>query len=760
MKPIVRAGVSGGGVMGQSLGRRLQRLRIRQVRAGRLSVLVTLALAAAGLAAAGGSVPGLAAGVAWSVVPTPNRPGPSNGSLTGVSCVSVSACFAVGSQSGATGPGPHTLTESWNGSAWSILKSPNQGIISSLTSVSCTSASTCMAVGSYYTLSGHYRALIESWNGTSWSVSGSPNPGNGYAAALSGVSCTSATSCTAVGWYSVNGGGPFTLIESWNGSTWSIVPSPNPAGEAPAPNLKAVSCTSTSACVAVGSYETSSGLVRTLIESWNGGTWSIVPSPNPSLDGSYLAAVSCRSASLCTAVGQLGQYGNGTLIESWNGSTWSVVPSPNPTGGRGALAGVSCPSASSCRAIGSYPGSRGYSRALAESWNGSKWSIVPTPNQGTLNNVLGGVSCRSASACVAVGDFAITTRVTQTLAETWHAGKWSIARSANHVTYDNGLGAVSCPSAGFCVALGGFVDTKRVLRPLIEKWNGSDWSIMPSPDVSGVGGINCRSAKFCFAVGGRSGKTLIEKWNGSTWSIVPSPSPRFSDYLAGVSCPSASSCTAVGSYVNSAQVGDSTLVESWNGKTWSVVPSPTGPNQTDLTGVSCLSATSCTAVGDFYTDRIVSQTLIESWNGSTWSIPDSPDQGAGNNTLAGVSCRSASFCIRGRGLCQRQRRVADADRVVERQHLVNHAQPGPGNREQHPGRRLVPVSELLHRRRELCQRRRRVADADRVVERQHLVDLAQSQPRHQGESAVCCLLRHDHLLRGRRRRRHQRRQPI
>jgi hypothetical protein len=612
-----------------------------------------MVLAGAGLAIAGGLAPGLAAGPVWSVTPTPNRVGPSIGSLAGVSCASARACFAVGPVSGVTEPDPHTLAESWNGSTWSILKSPSKGLFSSLSSVSCTSASACTAVGAYYTLSTHQRALIESWNGTRWSVSSSPNPANAYGVALDGVSCTSATACTAVGSYLVNGGGYFTLIESWNGSTWSIVPSPNPTGASAliGPNLNAVSCTSASACVAVGSYEAaSSGVVRTLIESWNGAIWSIVPSPNQNLDDSYLTAVSCRSAGLCTAVGQVGRFGSGTLIESWKGSTWSIVPSPNPSPGRGALAGVSCPSPTSCRAIGSYANSKGVSRALAESWNGSTWSIVPTPNRGTVNNALGGVSCQSASACVAVGDVTSTPNLRQslTLAETWHAGKWSIARSANLVTYSNGLRDVSCPSARFCIAIGLYLNSKGVSRALAESWNGSAWSIMPSPNVGSrgvVGGINCRSSKFCFAVGTRVGKTLIEKWNGSAWSILPSPSVRFSNDLASVSCASASSCTAVGSYVSGANVGTATFVESWNGKTWSFVPSPTGPSDTYLTGVSCVSATSCTAVGVFSGDSGVSQTLVESWNGSTWSIPSSPDQGSGNNTLAGVSCRSMSFCI-------------------------------------------------------------------------------------------------------------------
>jgi hypothetical protein len=652
--------------MDLSAGRRRVAFRGRRGGAGRLGVAVTLALAGAGLAAAGAPAPVFAVGPTWSVVPTPNRLGPSNGSLKAISCASATACFAVGSSTGATLSqlSLATLIESWNGANWSIMKSPNKGSYPSLDGISCTSARACMAVGGYHIspASAETRSLIESWNGTKWSILPNPNPSNTYFAVLDAVSCMSATACTAVGDYFDNGVGPFTLIESWNGSTWSIVPSPTPAGLATGyVNLYGVSCTSATACMAVGNYFPTTGVVHTLAESWNGSKWSIVPSPIHNLDSSTLAGVSCVSATSCTAVGSY-EPSTGesqTLIESWNGSTWSIVPSPSPDPKlpNGILAGVSCVSAMSCTAVGSYFSlSSGLTLTLAESWNGSKWSIVPSPDQGTdNNNALAGVSCRSASTCMTIGTeyphtMLYSTDILQTLAESWHAGKWSIVRTINHLTYHDALNGVSCSSASFCVAVGFFLDSKRTDQTMVDSWNGATWSIVPSPkqgiNHNQLSGVSCPSSKFCVAVGFYNGRsTLVESWNGSRWSVVPSPNVgNAHNYLSGVSCVSSTSCVTVGNAVVSGH-GVEALIESWNGSKWSIVPSPNlNLNSGNLAGVSCVSARSCTAAGWYNTGVGPDQTLIESWNGSAWSIPSSPDQGTGDNRLAGISCRSASLC--------------------------------------------------------------------------------------------------------------------
>jgi hypothetical protein len=148
-----------------------------------------------------------------------------------------------------------------------------------------------------------------------WSVVPSPSPGP-VTNALYGVSCISATACTAVGTYEPGSGGTRTLIESWNGTSWSVVPSPS----RPGPELNRVSCGSAAACAAVGTYHPGGGSqTKTLIMSLDGTSWSVVPSPSPGPEFNRLDGVSCVSAAACTAVGT--QDSNNlaasrTLIES------------------------------------------------------------------------------------------------------------------------------------------------------------------------------------------------------------------------------------------------------------------------------------------------------------------------------------------------------------------------------------------------------------------------------------------------------------
>lgn len=350
--------------------------------------------------------------------------------------------------------------------SWSIVPSPNNGTkINDLEGVSCASVTSCTAVGWYRNGSRH-ETLIESWDGTSWSIVPSPNKGTG-GNKLFGVSCVSASSCMAVGFshkHSIK-----TLTESWDGTSWSIVPSPNEGGNSDI--LDGVSCTSPTNCVAVG-YNGSppASNTKTLIESWNGTSWSIVPSPDNGTNSNYLMGVSCLSASSCTAVGynttNLSQFQS--VIESWDGTSWSIVP--NDPNGDGDLLGVSCVSASSCTAVGGYGNaSNDTNQTLIESWDGTDWQVVPSPNAGTGVNVLYGVSCVSDSACTAVGLYFDTgLNAYQTLVESWDDTSWSVVASPDNGSAYNVLSGVSCVPVGPCTAVGYYDSGPNAYQTLIE----------------------------------------------------------------------------------------------------------------------------------------------------------------------------------------------------------------------------------------------------------------------------------------------------
>ena len=166
-------------------------------------------------------------------------------------------------------------------------------------------------------------------------------------------------------------------------------------------SLNGVSCVTTTSCKAVGHYVSqyvnSVGTYLTLAESWNGSKWSISSTPNVSgSNDNYLSGVSCKSTTSCQAVGY---YVNGsgvdqTLAESWNGSGWTLLGSPNVGAGDNELTSVSCKSATSCQAVGYDVNGSGDYQTLAESWNGSSWSLATSSDIGTSNNQLYGVSSK------------------------------------------------------------------------------------------------------------------------------------------------------------------------------------------------------------------------------------------------------------------------------------------------------------------------------------------------------------------------------
>ena len=92
------------------------------------------------------------------------------------------------------------FAESWNGSAWTQTKVAklSGSATASLTSVSCIGDGTCEAVGSYENESEESLALAESWNGTHWVLQKTPASGSSDSQ-LSSVSCVSASDCIAVG---------------------------------------------------------------------------------------------------------------------------------------------------------------------------------------------------------------------------------------------------------------------------------------------------------------------------------------------------------------------------------------------------------------------------------------------------------------------------------------------------------------------------------------------------------------------------------
>ena len=325
-------------------------------------------------------------------------------------------------------------------------------------------------------------------------------------------------------------------------------------------------CRSSTMCLAVGSYRTTTAVTRPLVERWNGISWTKLAVPAPAGSGeAFLRSVSCTSTTFCVAVGRWRDTSNGdhTLTERWNGTAWSIMATPN-TGGPTGLNQVSCTSATMCMAVGSQTKGigDGLVKTLTERWDGSSWSIIASPNPATsLQTQFAGVACVSASSCFATGEWATNTTPAQgkTLAERWDGSTWSLMTTPNKAGQDTALAGITCTAATNCVAAG-YSLADAIYHPLAGRWNGTAWSLESLPSPANPHGTlvatpSCASAGDCWMtatsgnlVFGQKEKLSFVHWNGSTWSSVAGPTQTSTvAYVGGgTACTALSSCLAVG----------------------------------------------------------------------------------------------------------------------------------------------------------------------------------------------------------------------
>ena len=242
------------------------------------------------------------------------------------------------------------------------------------------------------------------------------------------------------------------------------------------------------------------------------------------------------------------------------------------------------------------------------------WSTVSSPNPGTSYNSLNGVAANNIWAVVGYND---ASNNALTLIEHWNGTKWSIVPSPNVASLSNGLSAISAVSATDIWAVGN-ASGNNGFQPLIEHWNGTNWTIATSTGTVQLTGVAAIASNNVWAVGNISSpnliQTLVEHWNGTTWSVVSSSGPGGAyNTLNGVAAISANNLWAVGD--DAMNITPHTdylpLIEHWNGTSWSVVNSPSpGSTASDLLAVARVPAThNVWSVG--FTQGSIYQTLTE-----------------------------------------------------------------------------------------------------------------------------------------------------
>ena len=492
--------------------------------------------------------------------------------------------------------------------SWSSMAPPPAATdYADLAGVSCVDASHCQAVGG-----GAFgqQPLAEAWDGTSWSVEATPLPSGLTSGTLSAISCSSTTNCIAVG-----NSGQTMIAEQWNGSAWSPSTIANPGGESDV-TLTGVSCVSDTDCTAAGWFMNSSTTAGLVAEHWDGTSWisqtmpTLAPNPGSTLEVTGVSCVPADALDQCAIVGSYSDAGGVHplgAVENWPASGWQTTTVPAPPGdSHPAVQALSCPSASACVATGS-DGTAG--AMFGERWDGTAWTAQGGPAFPNTSAGYGitGLSCRSASSCETVGYDGSSMFVAHGDGTSWT--QTDLTSSAPAGDGAGHLGGVSCPASaagGECQAVG-------------------------------------------FSTDGNDRRGLALGYDSTGWSLGPAVSPPGGpgDSEMSVSCASTSACMAAGSTNGSGPVP---TAEWWDGSSWNQTVAPTFPGATmsGLVGVSCGTATSCMAIGTGSSPSVSDQSFDERWNGTTWTLDTSTLPMPGPSTISwlnGVSCVAGGTCM-------------------------------------------------------------------------------------------------------------------
>jgi alpha-tubulin suppressor-like RCC1 family protein len=400
-----------------------------------------------------------------------------------------------------------------------------------------------IAAGGLFSLAVVADGKVMSWGDDSFGQLGNGSdvtgPSVATATGLSGVTAVAAGGESALALASSGGAAPAAAAGPVS-SPWRVIGSPvDPVsgdGLADDPFI-AVSAASATDAWAVGASDDLAD-PQPLAEHWDGHAWHKVPVPLPAAASTgRLEGDLELSPGNVWAVGAINaQAGTGemTLVEHFNGKTWSVVPSPNPETGTGTtdeLMGIAGTSPTDLWAVGTF-GDDQFNAMLFEHFNGKTWSFVPPPSE---NEEFGeAVTAISPDDAWAVGDTA-----SGTISAHWNGTAWSFVNTP--VLMDgtapfNELTGVTAVSADDVWASGyeGNVDQQNLSDPYVLHWNGTAWSLTRVPNAGTEGskllGITALSATGIWAAG-QTGEddgsllSLTEHFNGTAWSAVPSLDP-------------------------------------------------------------------------------------------------------------------------------------------------------------------------------------------------------------------------------------------
>jgi hypothetical protein len=332
---------------------------------------------------------------------------------------------------------------------------------------------------------------------------------------------------------------------------------------------------------------------------------------------------------------------------------WNTFPSANLASGDSTLGAITAVSAGDLWAVGSsFDGSDRHT--LAEHWTGGSWNIVTTPDGSQPWSFLTAVDSKGAGNVWAVGFSASDNPFdpqSTTLVETWSGSSWTVVGSPNPTMPGGGestneLYGVGVAGPGDVWAVGKTADF-TTSQSLILHWDGQEWTDFSTPDNGDAGwltAIEVVAPDDIWAVGFNSVDflqvNLIKHWNGQDWTNVEAPNVGpFVNQLQAVSATSKDNVWAVGYHLAVFGVDqvNQTSILHWDGLSWSVVDSPNRSERNNyLFGVVGVAAGNAWAVG-FLDNGVQLLSMIQRWDGFAWDVIDSsPNASDAINELTGV----------------------------------------------------------------------------------------------------------------------------
>jgi Phosphoesterase family len=235
---------------------------------------------------------------------------------------------------------------------------------------------------------------------------------------------------------------------------------------------------------------------------------------------------------------------------------------------------------------------------------------------------------------------------------------WQVVPSRNLSGQDNVLAAVSAASFSDAWAVGTYYRCAScVLSTMAHHFDGIRWTAYPLPNVgaqeNALLAVSMPSPNDAWAVGyyvnGQfKQKTLVEHFDGREWSVVPSQDPgRLQNILYGVAAISDNDVWAVGEAQNT-NGSWRTLSEHWDGLSWSVVPAvDPGLNGNQFYAVKAIASDDVYAVGQRADTRFPNRSLIEHWNGTAWHVVPGPADVSASALPLGLTATPDSLTVVG-----------------------------------------------------------------------------------------------------------------